>query len=69
MRKTTYSGFDRSQEEPDSEPLNPTGSVLEFKEDLRALFGKFKGELKNPEFIKGVAQIMVSWKSILRNQL
>ena len=37
--------------------------------DLRALFGKFKGDLKNPEFIKGVAEIMVNWKSLLRSQL
>ena len=65
-----YSGFRRGEpEDPDSEPFNPTGAVAEFKEDLRALFGKFKGDLKNPEFIKGVAQIMVSWKSLLRSQL
>merc|ERR1711966_173976 len=65
-----YSGFRRGEpEDPDSEPFNPTGSVAEFKEDLRALFGKFKGDLKNPEFIKGIAQIMVSWKSLLRSQL
>ena len=65
-----YSGFRRGEpEDPDSEPFNPTGSVAEFKEDLRALFGKFKGDLKNPEFIKGVAQIMVNWKSLLRSQL
>merc|ERR1711906_95421 len=37
--------------------------------ELRALFGKFKGDLKNPEFIKGVAQIMNNWKSLLRSQL
>ncbi len=64
-----YSGFLRNPEDPDSEPFNPTGSVAEFKEDLRALFGKFKGDLKNPEFIKGVGEIMVSWKSLLRSQL
>ena len=65
-----YSGFRRGEpEDPDSEPFNPTGAVAEFKEDLRALFGKFKGDLKNPEFIKGVAQIMVNWKSLLRSQL
>ena len=65
-----YSGFRRGEpEDPDSEPFNPTGAVAEFKEDLRALFGKFKGDLKNPEFIKGVAEIMVSWKSLLRSQL
>ena len=28
-----------------------------------------KGDLKNPEFIKGVAQIMVNWKPLLRSQL
>ena len=66
---TRYSGFDRNPEDPDSEPFQPTGSVSEFREDLRALFGKFKGDLKNPEFIKGVAQIMVNWKSLLRSQL
>jgi hypothetical protein len=65
-----YSGFRRGEpEDPDSIPFKPTGSVSEFREDLRALFGKFKGDLKNPEFIKGVAQIMVSWKSLLRSQL
>ena len=66
---TRYSGFTRNSEDPDSEPFNPTGSVAEFREDLRALFGKFKGDLKNPEFIKGVAEIMVNWKSLLRSQL
>jgi len=66
---TRYGGFTRNPEDPDSEPFNPTGSVAEFREDLRALFGKFKGDLKNPEFIKGVAEIMVNWKSLLRNQL
>jgi len=64
-----YSGFNRNPEDPDSEKFEPTGSVAEFKEDLRALFGKFKGDLKNPEFIQGVAQIMVSWKALLRSQL
>jgi len=65
-----YSGFRRGEpEDPDSEPFNPTGAVAEFKEDLRSLFGKFKGDLKNPEFIKGVAQVMVSWKPLLRSQL
>jgi len=65
-----YSGFRKGEpEDPDSEPFNPTGAVAEFKEDLRALFGKFKGDLKNPEFIKGVGEIMVSWKSLLRSQL
>jgi hypothetical protein len=66
---TRYSGFNRNPEDPDSELFNPTGAVAEFKEDLRALFGKFKGDLKNPEFIKGVGEIMVSWKSLLRSQL
>jgi hypothetical protein len=66
---TSYNGFNRNPEDPDSEPFNPTGAVAEFKEDLRALFGKFKGDLKNPEFIKGVAQIMVNWKALLRSQL
>jgi hypothetical protein len=67
--KEAFSGFLRNPEDLDSEPFQPTGSVAEFREDLRALFGKFKGDLKNPEFIKGVAQIMVSWKSLLRSQL
>ena len=64
-----YSGFIRNPEDPDSVLFEPTGSVAQFKEDLRALFGKFKGDLKNPEFIKGVAEIMVNWKSLLRSQL
>ena len=65
-----YSGFRRGEpEDPDYIPFKPTGSVSEFKEDLRALFGKFKGDLKNPEFIKGVAQVMVNWKSLLRSQI
>ena len=67
--REAYSGFIRNPEDPDSIPFEPTGSVSEFREDLRALFGKFKGDLKNPEFIKGVAQIMVNWKSLLRSQL
>ena len=66
---TRYSGFNRNPEDPDSKPLNPTWEVNEFKADLRRLFGKFKGELKNPEFIKGVAEIMVNWKALLRSQL
>ena len=69
MRGEAYSGFIRSTPDPDSEPFEPTGSVSQFQEDLRALFGKFKGDLKNPEFIKGVAQIMANWKSLLRSQL
>jgi len=67
--KEAYSGFLRNPEDPDSVPFNPTGAVAEFREELRALFGKFKGDLKNPEFIKGVAQIMVNWKALLRSQL
>ena len=66
---TRYSGFNRNPEDPDSEKFEPTGALSQFQEDLRALFGKFKGDLKNPEFIKGVAEIMVSWKSLLRSQL
>ena len=69
LNEEAYSGFLRNPEDPDSEPFEPTGSVSEFREDLRTLFGKFKGDLKNPEFIKGVAQIMVNWKSLLRSQL
>jgi len=69
MINEAYSGFMRNPEDPDSEPFEPTGSVSEFREELRALFGKFKGDLKNPEFIKGVAQIMINWKSLLRSQL
>ena len=64
-----YSGFNRNPEDPDSVPFEPKGSVAQFKEDLRALLGKFKGDLKNPEFIKGVAEIMVNWKALLRSQL
>ncbi len=64
-----YSGFLRNPEDPDSKPFEPKGAVSEFREELRALFGKFKGDLKNPEFIKGVAQIMVNWKSLLRSQM
>ena len=67
---TRYSGFRRGEpEDPDTIPFNPTGAVAEFKEDLRALFGKYKSDLNNPEFIKGVSQVMVSWKSLLRSQL
>ena len=69
MLEQTYSGFLRNPEDPDSEKFEPTGSVAQFREELRALFGKFKGDLKNPEFIKGVAQIMVNWKSLLRSQM
>ena len=69
MLEQTYSGFLRNPEDPDSEKFEPTGAVAQFREDLRALFGKFKGDLKNPEFIKGVAQIMVNWKSLLRSQM
>jgi len=69
MINESYSGFMRNPEDPDSEPFEPTGSVSEFREELRALFGKFKGDLKNPDFIKGVAQIMVNWKPLLRSQL
>ena len=64
-----YSGFLRNPEDPDSEKFEPTGAVAEFREELRALFGKFKGDLRNPEFIRGVAEIMVSWKALLRSQL
>ena len=64
-----YSGFLRNPEDPDSKPSNNSFVVNEFRADLRRLFGKFKGELKNPEFIKGVAEIMVNWKSLLRSQM
>ena len=64
-----YSGFMRNPEDPDSEPFEPIGSVSEFREELRALFGKFKGNLKDPDFIRGVAEIMVNWKSLLRSQM
>jgi len=64
-----YSGFLRNPEDPDSEKFEPTGAVAEFREELRALFGKFKGDLRNPEFIRGVAQIMNNWKPLLRSQL
>jgi hypothetical protein len=67
--KEAYSGFLRNPEDPDSVPFNPTGAVAEFREELRALFGKFKGDLRNPKFIGGVAEIMVNWKSLLRSQL
>jgi len=68
---TRYSGFLKNPPEPtpDSEPFNPTGAVAEFREDLRALFGKFKDELNNRKFIGGVAEVMVNWKSLLRSQL
>jgi len=67
--KEAYSGFLRNPEDPDSEKFEPTGAVAQFKEELRALFGKFKGELNNREFIRGVAQIMVNWKPLLRSQM
>ena len=66
---TRYSGFSRNQEDPDSEKFEPTGAVAQFREELRALFGKFKDELNNREFIRGVAEIMVNWKSLLRSQM
>ena len=68
---TRYSGFLKNPPEPtpDSEPFNPTGAVAEFREDLRALFGKFKDELNNRKFIGGVAEVMVNWKSLLRSQM
>jgi len=66
---TQYGGFNKNLDDAESIPFKPTESVSEFREDLRALFGKFKGELNNPKFIKGVAQIMISWKSLLRSQL
>ena len=69
VKEQTYSGFTRNPEDPASEPFELTGAVAQFKEELRALFGKFKDDLKNPEFIKGVAQIMINWKSLLRSQL
>lgn len=69
-----YSGFIRNPEDPDYKKFEPTsqrikGKVDQFKEDLRTLFGKFKGDLNNPDFIRGVAEIMVSWKSLLRSQM
>ena len=69
--KEAYSGFLKNPPEPtpDSEPFNPTGAVAEFREDLRALFGKFKDELNNRKFIGGVAEVMVNWKSLLRSQM
>ena len=75
VTKEAYSGFRRGEpEDPDSELYEPTsqrikGKVDQFKEDLRALFGKFKGDLQNGEFIRGVAEIMVSWKALLRSQM
>jgi len=68
---TRYSGFLKNPPEPtpDSEPFNPTGAVAEFREDLRALFGKYKDELNNRKFIGGVAEVMVNWKSLLRSQM
>ena len=68
---TRYGGFLKNPPEPtpDSEPFNPTGAVAEFREDLRALFGKYKDELNNRKFIGGVAEIMVNWKSLLRSQM
>ena len=67
--KESFSGFLRNPEDPDSKSFEPTGSVAQFRKELEALFGKFKGDLKNPDFIRGVAQIMVNWKSLLRSQL
>jgi hypothetical protein len=75
MLSEAYSGFIKSDEfdgEYEEEPevsLRIKGKVSQFKEDVRELFGKFKGDLKNPDFIRGVAQIMVNWKSLLRSQL
>ena len=69
-----FSGFTRNPEDPDSAPFEPSsqrikGKISQFKEDLRTLFGKFKGDLSNSDFIRGVAEIMVNWKSLLRSQL
>ena len=64
-----FSGFQRNPEDPDSKPFTPTGSVAQFREELESLFGKFKGDLRNPDFIRGVGEIMVNWKRLLRNQL
>ena len=69
MLEQTYSGFLKNPEDPDSEKFEPTGAVAQFREDLRALFGKFKSDLNKREFIRGVAEIMVNWKSLLRSQL
>lgn len=70
IQAISYSGFKKGEhEEPDFIPYEPTKSVSEFKEGLKALFGKFKTDLNNPEFIKGVAQIIVNWKLILRIEL
>ena len=67
--KEAFSGFMRGEPEaPDSTPFKLTGSVSQFQEDLRALFGKFKDDLRNPDFIRGVGEIMVNWKSLLRSQ-
>ena len=67
--KEAFSGFMRGEPEaPDSTPFKPTGSVSQFQEDLRALFGKFKDDLRNPDFIRGVGEIMANWKSLLRSQ-
>jgi len=67
--KEAFSGFMRGEpEDPDSIPFKPTGSVSQFQEDLKALFGKFKDDLRNPDFIRGVGEIMVNWKSLLRSQ-
>ena len=64
-----FSGFQRNPEDPESKPSEPTGLVAQFKEDLRELFGKWKNNLDNPEFIKGVAEVIVNWKSLVRSQL
>ena len=69
-----FSGFTRNPEDSDSAPFEPSsqrikGKISQFKEDLRTLFGKFKGDLSNSDFIRGVAEIMVNWKSLLRSQL
>jgi len=69
FKTTRYGKFNKNTDDTDSVLSKPTWEVQEFQADLKRLFGKFKGQLDNPEFIKGVAQIMVNWKSLLRSQL
>lgn len=69
FKTTRYGKFNKNSDDTDSVLFEPTREVQEFQADLKRLFGKFKGQLNNPEFIKGVAQIMINWKSLLRSQL
>ena len=61
------SGFP-SKEKPPVEDYKEE-ELAQYKEELRALIGKYKSDFKDKNFIIGVAQIMNNWKPLLRSQL